>query len=114
MLSKRNKAISYHYSLSPQKPKKSTRSKIIILKSPYNKLLSPQPHHSDFFIEQTYLKSHPSEKNKPKQRIVSTFKNSNDSKGFLTPIDLNNFIFSTGGTTSMSVIGLKEAIRDKD
>ncbi|OMJ68400.1 hypothetical protein SteCoe_34156 [Stentor coeruleus] len=111
----RNKVYTYHYSLSPQKQRKATGSRLIILKNPINKLQSPISWQSDLFTEQPILKPHPSEKAKNIARGISPFKVPGDSRTVLiSQIDGNKFTFPSIGSPVMSVIRLKEAMRDRD
>jgi tubulin polyglutamylase TTLL1 len=104
--------MAYHYSLSPQKPKKVTGSRLIVLKTPYNKLLSPQPLQHDLFTDQGLMKPLFLEKYKKNQRNVSSNK-VNDSKLSFSPI-LDISKFNSPQIPMLSVIGLKEAIRDRE
>ena len=115
MINKRTKPTPFHYSLSPQKPKKVTGSRLIILRNPCNKLLSPQPLQSDLFIEHPSPKSVHAENNKNKYGVFSTYKISNEFQQAFHPIiDINKFLYPTSVSPMLAVIGLKEALRDRE
>lgn len=111
MLNSRNKAGSYYYSLSPQRTRK-VGSRVIIFKTPYSKLLSPQPPKAESFLEQVSLSPFPSKKSQGKYSLNSNYKFQKDQKLVAKPIYIHNFIFPTSPV--LAVVGVKEAMRDRE
>lgn len=109
------KGTSYPHSLSPQKSKKVTVSRLIVLKNPLNKFSSPQAWNSEIFENHSYYKTNSPERNKNIFHSKSPLRAVNDSKSLLYPLlDINKFNFPASSTPVYPVIGIKEALRDKD
>ena len=115
MQNNNSKAFSHHHSLSPQKSKKVTVSRLIVLKNPLNKFSSPQAWNSDLFESHSFHKSTSPDRSKNIIRSKSPLKIINESKSLIHPIlDISKFIFPRTVTPTYAVIGIKEALRDRE
>ena len=114
MLNTRGRGSPHYYSLSPQKPKK-VGSRIIIFRTPGSKLLSPQSQKTDIYTEQSSLRPLPTEKYRIKNNGTSNQRLHHNQKLVISPLlEMNKFILPVSTSPMLSVIGIKEAARDRD
>lgn len=109
------KGNSYPHSLSPQKSKKVTVSRLVVLKNPLNKFSSPQAWNSEVLESYQYYKANSPERHKNIFHSKSPIRGIIESKSFLYPmLDMNKYTYPVSSTPVYPVISFKEALRDRD